>query len=602
MINQESLDSNDTKITDIEIFTDDIGDEKMNEKIDSNKDIGDEKTNEKIDSIKKVEDTSFNSKLTNLKIDATKILLLIYLYFLQGIPLGLAASIPFLLSSNNVSYATQGTFSFATWPFSIKILWAPIVDSLYIYKFGRRKSWLIPVQLLLGILLISFASSTRKLVSSLDTKADIVFLTSIFFILNFLAATQDIVVDGWAISMLSEENVSWQSTCNHVGQSLGIIVANTLFIIFESKNFSNKYIRPIFGASNQDHGLVNIENFMIVFGCVFMLTTVLILVFKNENNSSRFWWRIDKKSKESIEHRENFEKEKLNLISTYKTIYSIFTLIPIRKLTFILLTSKIAFTVSSVVFLKAVEAGVTKEMQTLFDIPLSLVNILWSLGISKFTNGKNSLIYNVRMILLRILMNVIVAVFIYFIELFKDTDGEFRWYFYLTYFAINGIMGIVNTTLFITIVSFFAKIADQKIGGTYMTLLATLSNIGAMYPSTSGMYLVNLLTFKKCSFENTLNNLTNLINNTNITTTINYSLTNLNNTLTDYKNYTNKCSSTESTKECTDFGGECLVPIDPFYYLTGVFSVIGIIWVIAVTRFTRRLNNLPKSEWALKIK
>ena len=75
-------------------------------------------------------------------------------------------------------------------------------------------------------------------------------------------------------------------------------------------------------------------------------------------------------------------------------------------------------------------------------------------------------------------MNVIVAVFIYFIELFKDTDGEFRWYFYLTYFAINGIMGIVNTTLFITIVSFFAKIADQKIGGTYMTLLATLSNIG----------------------------------------------------------------------------------------------------------------------------
>lgn len=141
---------------------------------------------------------------TLMKKDGTKILLLLYLYFLQGVPLGLAASIPFLLSTRSISYSDQGTFSFASWPFSIKLLWAPVVDSLYIFKFGRRKSWLIPVQFLISIFMLSFASSAQTLVDTGTTKADIIFLTSIFFSLNFLAATQDICVDGWAITMLSE--------------------------------------------------------------------------------------------------------------------------------------------------------------------------------------------------------------------------------------------------------------------------------------------------------------------------------------------------------------------------------------------------------------
>ena len=39
-----------------------------------------------------------------------------------------------------------------------------------------------------------------------------------FFFLNFLAATQDIAVDGWALTMLQRHNVGYASTCNSVGQ------------------------------------------------------------------------------------------------------------------------------------------------------------------------------------------------------------------------------------------------------------------------------------------------------------------------------------------------------------------------------------------------
>ncbi len=37
-------------------------------------------------------------------------------------------------------------FSFVSWPFSLKILWAPLVDSLYFKRVGQRRTWLLPVQ------------------------------------------------------------------------------------------------------------------------------------------------------------------------------------------------------------------------------------------------------------------------------------------------------------------------------------------------------------------------------------------------------------------------------------------------------------------------
>jgi PAT family acetyl-CoA transporter-like MFS transporter 1 len=49
------------------------------------------------------------------------------------------------------------TFSFAGWPFSLKLLWAPLVDSIFVKKFGRRKSWLVPVQYLIGIFMFTFS-------------------------------------------------------------------------------------------------------------------------------------------------------------------------------------------------------------------------------------------------------------------------------------------------------------------------------------------------------------------------------------------------------------------------------------------------------------
>ena len=90
----------------------------------------------------------------SLKRDRGSIALLVFLYVLQGIPLGLAGAMPMLLQTRKVAYKDQATFSLVFWPFSMKLLWAPIVDTAYFSRFGRRKSWLVPVQYLIGIFMI----------------------------------------------------------------------------------------------------------------------------------------------------------------------------------------------------------------------------------------------------------------------------------------------------------------------------------------------------------------------------------------------------------------------------------------------------------------
>ena len=55
---------------------------------------------------------------------------------------------PFLLQAR-ASYTAIGVFSVASYPYSFKLLWSPIVDSVYSAAFGRRKSWVVSMHLLL---------------------------------------------------------------------------------------------------------------------------------------------------------------------------------------------------------------------------------------------------------------------------------------------------------------------------------------------------------------------------------------------------------------------------------------------------------------------
>lgn len=197
---------------------------------------------------------NFDHEIPDLRGDRANVALLFFLYLLQGIPLGLTSAIPMLLQNRGASYKQQAEFSFATWPFSLKLLWAPIVDSLFWAQFGRRKSWLIPIQYLIGLFMLLLSLRVNEWLGGDGNEPNVPFLTAIFFSLNFLAATQDIAVDGWALTMLKRCNVGHASTCNSVGQTAGYFLGYVAFIALESSTFCNSYLRSI----PSDEGLVTL--------------------------------------------------------------------------------------------------------------------------------------------------------------------------------------------------------------------------------------------------------------------------------------------------------------------------------------------------------
>jgi phage-related holin len=123
---------------------------------------------------------------------AANVLLLVLLYAIQGIPLGLSlGSVPFLLR-NVASYTDVGIFTFASYPYSLKLFWSPIVDSIFIKWLGRRKSWIIPIQLVVGCIFIVISGWMDEFMAQQQSREQVVFLTVVFFFIVFLVATQDI--------------------------------------------------------------------------------------------------------------------------------------------------------------------------------------------------------------------------------------------------------------------------------------------------------------------------------------------------------------------------------------------------------------------------
>lgn len=78
----------------------------------------------------------------------------------------------------------------------------------------------------------------------------------------------------------------------------------------------------------------------------------------------------------------------------------------------------------------------------------------------------------------RLLLGIIMALFVYFTPLFQNYNKTFPWYYYALAIFIFSIQQVFVYSMFVSQMAFFAQVSDPKIGGTYMTLLNTLTNLG----------------------------------------------------------------------------------------------------------------------------
>ena len=144
--------------------------------------------------------------------------------------LGFSAGLPFLLvfstlsawlSDASVSKATIGFFSWIGITYSIKVIWAPVIDRLpfpYLTRLlGKRRSWMLVAQIGIACGLLGMASINP---------ADNLQAIALFGLLvAFSSATQDVALDAYRIEAMDKEYQGAMSAIYIFGYKLAVLVS-----------------------------------------------------------------------------------------------------------------------------------------------------------------------------------------------------------------------------------------------------------------------------------------------------------------------------------------------------------------------------------------
>ncbi|MBU7589620.1 MAG: MFS transporter [Sphingopyxis terrae] len=157
--------------------------------------------------------------------------------FLLGISSGfpltlLIATMTFWLAKVGIDTATIGFAVTLGIPYTIKFLWAPLVDKLPLplltKTFGQRRGWLFFVQ---GLLFLS----VWKLGASDPQPGHLGAFAIWALVTAFLSATQDIVIDAYRIEILEDDEFAHGTASNQFGYRTGNLIAGAGTIYFASQ-------------------------------------------------------------------------------------------------------------------------------------------------------------------------------------------------------------------------------------------------------------------------------------------------------------------------------------------------------------------------------
>jgi PAT family beta-lactamase induction signal transducer AmpG len=150
--------------------------------------------------------------------------------------LGFASGLPFLLTGNTLGYwlrdegTTLQAIGFLSWvglAYSLKFLWAPIVDRLdapVFARFGRRRSWMLLTQMFVAAGLLGMAA--RGPAHGLATVGALALLVA------FSSSTQDIVIDAWRIEAAADsDELGLLSAAYQLGYRAALIASEALILI-----------------------------------------------------------------------------------------------------------------------------------------------------------------------------------------------------------------------------------------------------------------------------------------------------------------------------------------------------------------------------------
>lgn len=142
--------------------------------------------------------------------------------FSSGLPLLLGFStLSFWLREADVSLAAIGGLLTVATPYSLKFLWAPVLDHVRLpvltRRLGLRRGWLLLIQALL--------MGSIVLVGQADPSVSLAPLALAALLMAFLSASQDIVVDAYRIEILDDHEQGAGAAMTQAGYRVGLLAS-----------------------------------------------------------------------------------------------------------------------------------------------------------------------------------------------------------------------------------------------------------------------------------------------------------------------------------------------------------------------------------------
>ena len=140
----------------------------------------------------------------------------------------------------------------------ILILLNPFVDTYYFKWLGKKRSWIVPTQILIAGINFYISKNLDKFIE--DKRYFTIAL--MFFLIILLLVLQDIAIDGWCLTIVKKENLDNASLTQTIGVQCGMFIGTTLFYALNSLEFCNNYIY----STKQDDPILNESKFFMFWG------------------------------------------------------------------------------------------------------------------------------------------------------------------------------------------------------------------------------------------------------------------------------------------------------------------------------------------------
>lgn len=148
-----------------------------------------------------------------------RMLVAAFMGFASGLPLLLTGSVmQAWMKDEGVDLGTIGLFALVGLPYTLKFLWAPLMDRFTPNGLGRRRGWLLIFQVILiaSLLILSFSNPAL----------DPWWLAAAALLVTFFSASQDIVIDAYRREALADDEQGLGASLYVNGYRVGMLLAS----------------------------------------------------------------------------------------------------------------------------------------------------------------------------------------------------------------------------------------------------------------------------------------------------------------------------------------------------------------------------------------